>query len=379
MDVDLGLTSDEYFLAIVIFQVGYVFFEVPSNMVLSRVRPSIWIPTLMVFWGSVSALMALVKTPAQLIGVRFLLGVTEAGFSPAVLFIISTWYRRHEQSKRFMCFLSAGILSGAFGGVIAGAIVDSLEVACAIPAPFVLLEYPSNARQLNAQEREIVMARLHADFGSHVKEKHISHGKAFINAIKNWRLWLLCAGYMTIIGCYSLSYFNPSLVRGLGYTGSMAQYMTVPLYVAAFVIAVPVAILADKINAFRPVLCASALVIGALFCALSAGIYAYIPRYLFLVFINSMIWTANPLALSCASVSMGPLDPETRAISLAFVNALDNLAQVYGAYLFPADDAPKYLKGFGAYAGLLSLGAGIYVAAFFLFRKSPFTSNTTVR
>lgn len=81
----------------------------------------------MVFWGSVSALMALVKTPAQLIGVRFLLGVTEAGFSPAVLFIISTWYRRHEQSKRFMCFLSAGILSGAFGGIIAGAIVDSLD------------------------------------------------------------------------------------------------------------------------------------------------------------------------------------------------------------------------------------------------------------
>ncbi|KAF1360785.1 MFS general substrate transporter [Lizonia empirigonia] len=308
MDKDLGLTSDQYFLAIVIFQIGYVFFEVPSNMVLSRVRPSIWIPTLMVCWGSVSGLMALVKTMAQLIGVRFLLGVTEAGFSPAVLFIISTWYRRHEQSKRFMCFLSAGILSGAFGGIIAGAIVGSLEgahgiagwkwlfivqgvatVACAIPAPFVLLDYPANARQLNAQEREIAMARLHADFGSHDSAEHISHAKAFMNAVKNWQLWLLCAGYMTIIGCYSLSYFNPSLVRGLGYTGAMAQYMTVPLYVAAFAVAVPVAILADKISAFRPILCASALVLGALFCALSAGIYAYIPRYVFLVFINSTV------------------------------------------------------------------------------------------
>lgn len=99
------------------------------SMVLSRIRPSIWIPTLMIAWGTVSALLALVKTPAQLIGVRFLLGVAEAGFSPAVLFIISTWYRRHEQSKRFMCFLSAGILSGAFGGIIAGGIVDGLEGA----------------------------------------------------------------------------------------------------------------------------------------------------------------------------------------------------------------------------------------------------------
>jgi prolipoprotein diacylglyceryltransferase len=74
----------------------------------------------MILWGTVSALMALVKTPAQLIAVRFVL---------AVLFIISNWYRRHEQSKRFMCFLSAGILSGAFGGIIAGAIVDSLDGA----------------------------------------------------------------------------------------------------------------------------------------------------------------------------------------------------------------------------------------------------------
>lgn len=154
--------------------------------------------------------------------------------------------------------------------------------------------------------------------------------------------------------------------------------MTVPLYVAAFAIAVPVAILADKMNALRPILCATALILGALFCALSAGIYAYIPRYVFLVFINSMIWTANPLALSYASVSMGLLDPETRAISLAFVNALGNFAQVYGAYLFPAEDAPKYIKCFGAYAGLLMLGAGIYTTAFFLFRRSPFRSRTTV-
>lgn len=153
--------------------------------------------------------------------------------------------------------------------------------------------------------------------------------------------------------------------------------MTVPLYVSAFVIAVSTAIFADKVYQYRPIIAAGALVLGALFCALSAGIYALIPRYIFLVFINSMIWTANPLALSFASVSMGSLDPETRAISLAFVNGLGNLAQVYGSYLFPTKDAPKYLIGFATYAGLLSLGAVVYVAAFYLFRKYPFTPKKT--
>jgi MFS family permease len=99
------------------------------SMILSRTRPSRYVPFLMLLWGAVAALMALVRTPAQLLGMRFLLGVMEAGFSPAILFIISTWYRRKEQSKRFMTFLSAGILAGAFGGIIAGAIVDSLDGA----------------------------------------------------------------------------------------------------------------------------------------------------------------------------------------------------------------------------------------------------------
>jgi hypothetical protein len=125
--------------------------------------------------------------------------------------------------------------------------------------------------------------------GSGEGENSISHVKAFMNAVSNWRLWLLCVGYMTIIGCYSLSYFNPTLVQGLGYKGSLAQYsksaihkrkgskpdptVTVPLYVSAFLIAVPTAIFADRVYAYRPILCAT-LHLGALFCALSTGIYA---------------------------------------------------------------------------------------------------------
>lgn len=154
------------------------------------------------------------------------------------------------------------------------------------------------------------------------------------------------------------------------------RYMTVPLYVVAFAIAVPTCILADRIPSYRPILALIVLVLGSVFCALSAGVYAYIPRYVFLCFINSAIWTANPLALSFASVSMGPLHPETRAISLAIVNGMGNLAQIYGSYLFPSEDAPKYLKGFGTYSGLLMFGAGVYGLAFFLFRRSPFKSRT---
>jgi hypothetical protein len=152
--------------------------------------------------------------------------------------------------------------------------------------------------------------------------------------------------------------------------------MTVPLYVVSFAIAVPTCIVADRIPSYRPIMAGGVLVMGSIFCALTAGIYAYVPRYVFLCFINSAIWTANPLALSYASVSMGPLEPETRAISLAIINGMGNLAQIYGSYLFPNSDAPKFLKGFIAYAALLFFGAGVYLMAFILFRKSPFKTRT---
>ena len=390
---DLGLTDDQYSLAVTTFQIGYVIAGPPSNMILSRVKPSIYIPILMILWGTVVAILAVVKTPAQLLGLRFLLGVMEAGFSPAVLFIISSWYRKHEQSKRFMTFLSAGILSGAFGGIVAGAIASGMDgrygiaawkwlfivegvctIGVAFGTPLVLLDYPHNSWQFTDEQKELAVARLRADgiTGNSEQERCMTHWQALVAAVSDWRLWLLSAGYMTIIGSYSLSYFYPTLVNGLGYSSTEAQFMTAPLFVVAFVIAVPTCIFADRIPAYRPILACVALILGSLFCALSAGIYAYVPRYVFLCFINSAIWTANPLALSFASTSLAPVDSEVRAISLAWINGLGNLAQIYGAYLFPSTDKPKYLKGFSAYAGILFFGAFLYLSMFVLFRRSPF-------
>jgi hypothetical protein len=110
--------------------------------------------------------------------------------------------------------------------------------------------------------------------------------------------------------------------------------MTAPLYVVAFAIAVPTCIFADRIPAYRPVLGCVVLVAGGLFCALAAGIYAYVPRYVFLCFINSAIWTGNPLALSFASTSLGPVESEVRAIGLAWINGLGNLVRCISVLSF---------------------------------------------
>lgn len=81
MGEDLGITDDTYFLAVVLFQIGYVIAEIPCNMILSRSRPSIFIPAIMVFWGVMCMLLGIIKTWEQLVGLRLILGIAEAGFS----------------------------------------------------------------------------------------------------------------------------------------------------------------------------------------------------------------------------------------------------------------------------------------------------------
>lgn len=154
--------------------------------------------------------------------------------------------------------------------------------------------------------------------------------------------------------------------------------MTAPLFVVALVIAIPTCIFADKATKWRGYFANRAFFItivlglGAIFCALAAGITAYMPRYVFLCFINSALWTANPLALSFSSTCLKGVDPETRAISMAIINGSGNLAQLYGSALFPSSDAPIYLKGFAVYAGCMFIGTGLYSLAFFAFKRWPF-------
>jgi len=127
MTHDLKMDSNQYSISLIVFFITYVLFEVPSNLVLSKTRPSIFLPTIMTLWGVVTCCMSLVKTYHQLVALRTIVGMLEAGFAPGVLLILSSWYKKNEQSKRFAVYISAAVLSGAFGGLLAGAITGNLE------------------------------------------------------------------------------------------------------------------------------------------------------------------------------------------------------------------------------------------------------------
>lgn len=124
---DLKLSSDQYSIALVVFFVTYVVFEPPSNMLLVRLKPSVYLPIIMAIWGALTCCMAAIDNFEHLVVLRVFVGVFESGFAPGIILIISSWYKKDEQSKRFGVYMSAAILSGAFGGLLAGAITGGME------------------------------------------------------------------------------------------------------------------------------------------------------------------------------------------------------------------------------------------------------------
>lgn len=119
LTTDLHMTGNQYLTGLTIFFIGYVVFEVVWNVVLKRLGPKIWLPTVTLVWGVIATLQGIVVNMAGFFVVRFFLGFTEGGLFPGVVFYLSMWYKRNERQYRISLFFSAASLAGAFGGILA--------------------------------------------------------------------------------------------------------------------------------------------------------------------------------------------------------------------------------------------------------------------
>jgi D-galactonate transporter len=231
---DLGMSDAVYGLGAGIFFVGYLMFEVPSNFILLKVGARRWIARIMVTWGVISALMMFVSTPTQFYIVRFLLGVAEAGFFPAILLYLTYWFPAGRRSKVTALFMTGIPMSGVIGGPLSGWIMHSLggahglagwqwlfvlegipTVIVGIVAYFYLDDKVSDARWLSDDEKATIEVDLQAEAGHH-KLHSLRDGLA------SPRVLLLSAIYFFFtMGLYGVSFWLPSLVKASGVSGTL--------------------------------------------------------------------------------------------------------------------------------------------------------------
>jgi MFS family permease len=145
--------------------------------------------------------------------------------------------------------------------------------------------------------------------------------------------------------------------------------MTIPIFGVAFFATGITGYFADKHTQWRGLILGGWMSVAMICSVIICAVYDFKARYALLVIMASGLWAANGLALSYASVSFVSMPDEVRGISLAFVNAMGNLAQIYGAYLFPYKDAPKYIMGFAIISAMCLTGVVAYVSLFFILRR----------
>lgn len=251
MSEDLGLTGTTYGVAAGLFFIGYLLLEVPSNLALHRFGARRWMARIMITWGIVASSMAFVPNAATLYALRFLLGVTEAGFFPGMILYLTYWFPRKERAKITGLFMVAIPVSSAVGAPISAALIQYgdgflglagwrfmflLEGIPAIVLAFVtwfyLTDRPAAASWLAEDERAWLARTME------VEEQHTAQRFHWPlrRSLTDRRILALAAVYFGIVyGLYALSFFLPTIVAGFAQTFDT----TFSLFQTGLIVAVP--------------------------------------------------------------------------------------------------------------------------------------------
>lgn len=198
---DLGLTGQQPNIALVIFFVPYIAFEIPSNLMMKRLTPRIWMSMCILGFGVAMLGQGFVKNYSGLLATRFFLGLCEAGMFPGGFYLISFWYPRDESQKRFTGYWCSVIFASMFGGLLATGIAKMdgvgglsnwrwifvLEglatILVGVASFFLISEFPEEAKWITPAEREFVLARQQTSLNDKVTLKDIG---IFFKDIKNY-------------------------------------------------------------------------------------------------------------------------------------------------------------------------------------------------
>ncbi|MBA2589946.1 MAG: MFS transporter [Alphaproteobacteria bacterium] len=337
MNQDLGFSPEVFGWGTGIFFLGYLVFEVPSNLIMERVGARIWLARIMITWAMVSMAFAFVQGPLMFFFLRFMLGLAEAGFYPGILLYFTYWFPASTRARILAIFCMGIPVSNIIGSPLSGWLMGMegyafkgwqwmylLEGVPTIALGFLALwglpDNPRKAKFLTEAEKDIVMARLAAE------PKGDVHG--FGAMLKDWRVWALIIPDFTIVfGIYALGFWMPQMVHAMGYSIKQTSYILIIPYTASLAVLWIIGLSSDRTGkrALHFVISALVAVAGfglaaigagndvlviAGFCLASGGVYSGLATF----------WSVPPLFLG-GSAAAG---------AFALINSVGNLSGFVG-------------------------------------------------
>jgi MFS transporter, ACS family, tartrate transporter len=377
MNAALGLSASVYGLGAGIFFVGYFLFEVPSNLVLSRLGARVWIARIVLLWGLVSVGMMFVTGPWSFCVMRFLLGAAEAGFFPGIIFYLTQWFPARHRAQAVAQFATASMFAGIVGAPLSGALLSLsgagglagwqwlflLEgLPAVLLAPVVLYcltDRPEEARWLADDERRWLVEAMEVERALGAA----AHGATLRAGLLDRGVWMLASVYfLLVVSAYGFNFWMPQIVKALSGASDLGVgALTALPYAMAATGMVLMAAHSDRTGERRRHVAAAAW-LAALGFAASVALGAHpVLSFLALCFAAVGTFSATPPFWSLPTAF---LRGTGAAAGIAFINSVGNLGGFAGPYLV---GAVKDLTGSFA-GGLLILAAAPVLAGVLVLR-----------
>jgi D-galactonate transporter len=376
MNKDLGLSAEQFGFAAGIFFIGYLIFQVPSNLMLHKIGARVWISLILVIWGFVATLTGFVNSPVHMYIARFLLGLAEAGFFPGVILFLTYWFPQRELAQAVALFMTALAFSSVIGSPISGIILDHVHwagleswrwlfilegapaVIFGILTFFILPNKPSEAKFLTQQERDWLTNEIAQEQAEKAKQQKMTVGEA----MKNGRVWLLAFIYFfgLIMGLYSISFWLPQIIKGLSksYSAQTVGFLAMIPFLFAAIMMVVNGSSADKKAEWRyhtqiPLLVSSIAIFAMLFIktpATSIIVLSIVTAGSYAAFVP--FWALPNKFLSGAAAAAG----------IAVINSIGNLGGFFAPYII------GFIKSHtgNVYYGLAAVGVSLLISVILL-------------
>lgn len=366
---DLNMNEQQFATAISILFVGYLPFQIPSNLLITKIpRPGMYICLAVVIWGAISAATAAVRSYTQLLVVRAILGAAEAVFFPGAIYYLSAWYTKMELGKRIAGLYIAQQVGNAFGGLFAAAILQldgahniagwqwlfiiegSATVGIGVICSLIMPEFPHNSRLLTSLERSLAVYRIESEAGAAEGTEHEPLLRGFLKALRDPKLLLLIFANMLSQTQGSIANYFPTLVSSLNFSETVSLLLTAPPYILAGAVYYGLMYYSDARNTVYPLilLCVGITVIMYIIPMTTPNVGARYFAMMILPFAS-----VGPQLLLYKTINLHLARPVSkRAAASALVNAIGGTANIWASYLYFGP--PRFFAAFGTL-----MGAGI--------------------
>ncbi|KAJ5770881.1 uncharacterized protein N7511_002932 [Penicillium nucicola] len=393
LEEDLSISDHQYDVGLAVFYLTYICSELPSNLVLKKASPKLWLPFLTAIWGIITMCLGFVQNFAGFVAVRALLGIAEGGLLPGMVLYLSTFYRRGDLALRIGLFYTAASLSGAFGGLLARGlaeigprgglegwrwilIIEGLLVRCSISKMasviankrqtflcgvlsfFVLPNSIESASFLTSEEKEFGRERLMLDNPRTVEGTLASEAESFKwsevrRGVLDLQVWLSATAYFAILsGLYSFGLFLPTIIKNLGFAkdANEVQLWSVIPYAVAAAVTVVVAIISDRLR-LRGVVMLFTLPVAIIGYAAIANIHSPRVQYGMTFLMATGMYASVPCIL--VWLSNNSAGHYKRATTSAMQLAIANAGGFVATFNYPSKDGPLFHRGHTIILGLL--------------------------